>query len=165
MHDINLRTVDAGEEEVAVDREGRAGGAVERDVDGVGIVGGVRGVPRTGNGEDLIVAVNVGGEEGVLPLLRRIPLHNHISSRASKSGLWSGYLGKMFFTFVWFVGGRGCGEVPVQHDGIFFDLASPPFFLFHHMRFFFHFSLFGCLSCVCLCFWMILSWQKVVSVR
>jgi hypothetical protein len=92
MHDINLRTVDAGAEEVVVDREGRAGGAVERDVDGVDIVGGargVRGVLRMGNGGDLIVVVNVGGGEGVLLLLhRRIPLHNHVYSRASKSVLW-----------------------------------------------------------------------------
>jgi hypothetical protein len=79
--------VDAGEEEVVVGREGRAGGAVERDVDGVGTVGGVRGVLRMENGGDLIVVVNVEGEGVLLLLLRRIPLHNHVYPRASKSVL------------------------------------------------------------------------------
>jgi hypothetical protein len=95
MHDINLRTVDAGEEEVVVGREGRVGGAVERDVDGVGIVGGVRGVLRMENGGDLIVVVNVEGEAVLLLLLlRRIPLHNPVYPRASKSVLWSGLSGE-----------------------------------------------------------------------
>jgi hypothetical protein len=99
MHDINLKTVDAGEAEVVVvDREGRDGEAVERDVDGVDIVGGARGargVLRMGNGGDLIVVVNVGGGEGVPLLLhRQIPLHNHVYSRASESVLWKALSGE-----------------------------------------------------------------------
>ena len=93
MLDINLSSVDAGEE-VVVGQEGKAGGAAERDVDGVGIVAGVRGVLRMGSGGDLIVAVNVGGGEGLLLLLRRIPLHNHVYLRASKSVLLRGCPGK-----------------------------------------------------------------------
>jgi hypothetical protein len=91
MHDINLSSVDAGE--VVGAQEEKAGGeVVERDVDGVGIVGGVIGVPRMGNGGDLIVVVNVeGGEGGLLLRRRRIPLHERLYSRASKSVLrWAG---------------------------------------------------------------------------